>query len=80
MPEADGSPVDRERQSLPDFGSQDLEVDDDFVWIRGEIDTTLIPPGAQYGATLGRAEQRNLPRNGDFANSCNPVQRVTDHS
>ena len=29
LPEADSSPVDRERRSLPDFGSQDLEVDDD---------------------------------------------------
>jgi len=43
-------------------------------------DTTLIPPGTQYGAIQGKVEQGKWLRYAGFASPSNPQQRLMDHS
>jgi hypothetical protein len=50
------------------------EMDNRVRRIRGAIDTTLTPPGTQYGATQGKPGKRNPLGIGDLqpcANLCN---------
>jgi hypothetical protein len=50
------------------------------VKARPRPDTNLIPPGAQYGATLSKARKGNPFRYAAFAFLCKPLQHMSDHS
>ena len=47
---------------------------------KDDIDTTLIPQGTQYGATLSNPEKGNPSKYAGFAIPCTPLQRLSDHS
>jgi hypothetical protein len=52
---------------------QELEVQDSVRRIQGNIDTTLIPPEAQYGAARSKAGKGNLSEYAAFATLCKPL-------
>jgi hypothetical protein len=46
----------------------------------GDINTILIPPGTQYGATQGNPQKGKRFIYAVFASLCKPLQRMNYHS
>ena len=67
---------DHKGQNSPDSDKGELVVNEGVIQMR----TTLIPPGAQYGATLSKAGKGKPFRYAAFAILSKPLQRLTDHS
>jgi hypothetical protein len=67
----------------PQSDDHNAEEGDDHQLISGLtkcVDTILIPPGTQYGATPSKAQKGNRLRYAAFANPCKPLQHVMHHS
>src|SRR5215218_4756565 len=62
------------------LGRKELAVGDSVARMQGLIDTTLTPPGTQYGAMQGKAGKRKRLRYGGIASRGNPLQRLHYHS